>query len=769
MRFASHTKLANSILVTIIIASLIAAGSGFGFGTRYFKTSPIRVLAAGSLVTPVPDAESPANNLYIPMVINHEQPYIELLDAWTSDSQGVIRISYGNGDEMQYWVSGSNNFSKPTDVNLKWELVGPCGEGEIFNESVTVDPGEWQHATLSISPDCTGVYTSTVQLTHQDMSPSLSIQFSVNLPSMVVVSDQQGFDRCLKPEIEEMQTWWDSSPYRVFNIYLGGDNYYCKNTPFDAIWVNQVAQQGWQFIETWVGLQAPCSKYTHKFSYNAETAYNQGRAEAQAAADAALALGFTGENIIYFDMEGYSDYTSSCRTAVHSFLRGWTEQLHELGIKSGAYGASCNSYMSEWADINPPPDDVWIAHWYLSTYNPDASVWDARCLSNELWPDHQRLRQYAGDHSETWGGVPLVIDSNVLDGEIVELNIWSEEDASYASGVLLVRQGTPIQEARLLGPSRGYIVVEGHLLVTEDRGQSWQDITPLDVDILDVDFTSAEEAWLVSRSGVWGELSVSITRNGGIDWSTKSLTLTPLDWQNLDRAYINPLGPQTAWLVLKELSGSSFSPGRLFLTEDGGETWQERTVPLGEPVYFMDTQTGWVAGGPAGDQLFRTTDGGRSWQPQDLALPSASRMTLGLPAFIGEEIGWLPVGLQDERGDSLALYQTRDSGSNWDLVHDFPIRSSFQMTNNMMSGFIPLLESGGGDIAEMFTPEKLPQGAISLGYTSQGYGWAVIQDGYCEGDKLASANAPLRCEQRWQLLASDDYGYTWRAIELGGY
>lgn len=769
MHSAARQRLPKIIQATVIISCLISVAFLLELEAQYPVTSQKRVLAAGSDITPVPDARSQVNPIYIPMVIKLEQPHLELLDAWTSDSLGVVRTSYGNGDEMQYWVSGSNNFSQPTDVHLKWDLVGPCGESEIYDDIITIDPVEWQHVIPALSPECSGVYTSTVKLTYQDIIPSLSIQFSVNLPSRIVFSDQQGFDRCLKPEVEEMQSWWDSSPYRVFNIYLGGDNYYCKNTPFDAVWVNQVAQQGWQFIETWVGLQAPCSKYTYKFSYNAETAYNQGRVEAQEAVDAARELGFTGENIIYYDMEGYSDYTSACRTAVHSFLRGWTEQLHELGVKSGAYGASCNSYISEWADIEPPPDDVWIAHWYLSTYSPDATVWEARCLPNELWSDHQRLRQYAGDHTETWGGVPLVIDSNVLDGEIAALGVWSSEEATSGGGVLLVQEGMPIQKAQLLNQSQGYIVVDRRLLVTEDGGQGWQDITPLDIDILDVDFTSTDQVWLVSRSKLTGEFNVSVTTNKGVTWKTNPLPYNPQGWLDLDRIYINSLDSQSAWLAVKRQSGSSFSLGRLFLTENGGFSWQERTVPLGEPVYFLDSHKGWVAGGPAGDQLYRTTDGGRSWQPQELDIPSSARMTFGLPAFIDEEIGWLPVELIGESGNSLVLYHTRDSGFTWDLVHHFPVGFSFQLTNNLISGLVPLLESNPLEIAEILSPERLPQGAISLGYASQGYGWAIVQDGHCKGDKLASANAPLRCVQRWGLLASKDYGDTWQAIELGGY
>jgi photosystem II stability/assembly factor-like uncharacterized protein len=66
---------------------------------------------------------------------------------------------------------------------------------------------------------------------------------------------------------------------------------------------------------------------------------------------------------------------------------------------------------------------------------------------------------------------------------------------------------------------------------------------------------------------------------------------------------------------LKLSSGSSFSLGRLFATEDGGQAWEERQVPLGEPVHFKDVQNGWVAGGPTEDAFYQTLDGGLNWSP----------------------------------------------------------------------------------------------------------------------------------------------------------
>jgi len=74
--------------------------------------------------------------------------------------------------------------------------------------------------------------------------------------------------------------------------------------------------QGWRFIPTWVGLQAACTSYAHKMSYNTTTAYNEGVAEANEAITAAQALGLTEADgsgtVIYFDLEAI---TSVTRTA----------------------------------------------------------------------------------------------------------------------------------------------------------------------------------------------------------------------------------------------------------------------------------------------------------------------------------------------------------------------------------------------------------------------------------------------------------------------
>ena len=60
------------------------------------------------------------------------------------------------------------------------------------------------------------------------------------------------------------------------------------------------------------------------------------------------------------------------------------------------------------------PTPVWIANW-----NGVESVFGDPYVSDSVWPNHQRVHQYKGGHKETWGGVTINIDSNVVDGPVV--------------------------------------------------------------------------------------------------------------------------------------------------------------------------------------------------------------------------------------------------------------------------------------------------------------------------------------------------------------
>jgi hypothetical protein len=226
------------------------------------------------------------------------------------------------------------------------------------------------------------------------------------------VSQQKGFDTCTAPSLSTMQQWWTYSPYWDIGIYIGGANRGCSQPNLTASWVSSAHSQGWSFYLIWVGPQAPCTSFRSRFSYDTATARQQGRNEADSAVWAAYALGFTGYNVYYYDLEGYNTADTACRDAAKAFVDGWVERIRTYWReKAGVYGAGCSSAVRDWATIANVPDDVWIAHW-----NNDPDVWGLACVSNSLWVNHQRLHQYAGNVTETWGGVTLLIDRDCADG-----------------------------------------------------------------------------------------------------------------------------------------------------------------------------------------------------------------------------------------------------------------------------------------------------------------------------------------------------------------
>ncbi len=616
--------------------SLILTPWGSPTSTATLSLTPTSTVTP--TLTPTPTS-TPKASIFLPLMRVFKTPPVELLDAWTSDSNGGKVQAFLPGAGMRYNAEGLNNLGEAALVGLRWDQSGACGATQIYSDTLSLPVGAWTFSHPFTAPACTGVFSSTATLRFEDLTLSQYSPFVVNLPGSIQISVQQGFDRCYYPDLDEMQTWWDESPYLIYNLYIGGVSFACKDQPLDAVWVHQTAQQGWYFILTWVGPQAPCTTYKYRMSSNPETAYQQGRDEALAAHNAAVGLGFIDPKVIYYDIEAYPKATTSCRQAVSAFMQGWTDKLHELGDKAGGYGGACSSYLSDWADNDPPPDDVWIAHWIRSFYDPEVTVWGAPCVDDGLWVNHQRLKQYTGGHKETWGGVQLTIDSNVLDGEVNALQPSGVQSRGLAAEVTLVEQGAPLRDVGLVSPVQGWLLVDEKLLWTDDAGVSWRDITPPQREathLLDVLFLDAHHGWM---AGVMGEAPVVLrTQDGGISWRVSRL---PGEWSIDDlpqKAHLEAVDERTVFAALELPSGSSFSRGRLFASLDGGESWEERSLPLGEGVAFEDALNGWTAGGARGDEFYRTTDGGYTWQEAEAPLAQDQLAALGLEEALMEQL-----------------------------------------------------------------------------------------------------------------------------------
>jgi hypothetical protein len=281
-----------------------------------------------------------------------------------------------------------------------------------------------------------------------------------------------GFDACTAPSSSTM-TAWGSSPYRAIGVYIGGVNEACSQPSLTTAWVSAEVSAGWHLIPTYVGLQGAGSCGGSCATITPSQATAQGRAAASDAVTQAQALGIGAGNPLYNDMEQYTTGGANS-AAVLAYLAGWTDQLHADGYLSGVY-SSAASGITDLVRVNgsgySEPDDVWIAHW-----DDQATTSDSYVPSSD-WSDHQRIRQYQGDHRVTYGGVTLDIDSDYLDGA-------TADTAGAAAGV--VPDGTFVQ---VTGSTEIYRIAGGAPLLVNDWSgfggpQPVQQITQIQFDEL---------------------------------------------------------------------------------------------------------------------------------------------------------------------------------------------------------------------------------------------------------------------------------------------
>jgi hypothetical protein len=394
---------------------------------------PLSPLQGGNLVAAVPNS-----NRILRLVNGKEQTVING-DGMSADIVELKMRTTASG-----WAKW-NTSSCTAQAGLEGALNGSCSATTRL--IATRDGGvTWQ--TLDLPGTVSGVLSQ-----HSRSSSTSLAQAQALNAGKTMVFEGQGFDVCTIPSLSQLQSWWNSSPYKTVNLYIGGSARACANTALNADYVAQMRQQGWAFIPTWVGPQAPCTSFTSRFSY--DNAYIEGRDEAYHASLHLAELGlsltsdpWSGGSVVYYDMEIYGS-DPACRQAVKEFVNGWVEHMHDLGNLAGVYGATglltssgCTSGLADYLAIPNIPDVIWPARWYhaagVGTYDPNASVWDTgNCIPPSAWNNHQRILQYAGDHAETWGGTTLSrIDSDVLDGVVAVPYLIGQPSAAFYTSPL---------------------------------------------------------------------------------------------------------------------------------------------------------------------------------------------------------------------------------------------------------------------------------------------------------------------------------------------
>jgi hypothetical protein len=465
------------------------------------------------------------------------------------------------------------------------------------------------------------------------------------------------------------------------------------------------------------------------------------------------------------------------------------DELHNLGGKAGIYGtaSNINGFRTR---ASSQPDDIWAAYWYKSSYYAGASVYDVldKHLSDSLWSNHQRILQYAGEHSETYGSVKITgIDSDVVDGAITAYGLTGLASGSAAGEYLPHSIEDPIQGAQPVASGAGWAWTASRLWWTADGGATWQERTPTALAsgaIRGASFLDSSRGWLAAQALSTGELQIFRTQDGGLTWSVSALPDAQGDLAerggNLSLDFVDA---QSGWVSVRLQTSAAFSEGRLFRTQDGGLTWSELSLPAGGEVHFLDANRGWLAGGPGGGQLFATGDGGQTWQPLDPGNTAQGGVGLNfysLPAFTSPQEGLLPLTISDAADPRLELYATHDGGSTWSLAQSVSLADMGDVSGGLAlspagegarwtaalpdGSLLSVSENLGVLAAYSFAPQALPSGVQETRWVDASHAWAHTWNGECSGEKNSPA---FQCTQRSQVYQTADGGATWSEITPG--
>ncbi|MFC8236210.1 glycoside hydrolase domain-containing protein [Streptomyces sp. NPDC057284] len=223
----------------------------------------------------------------------------------------------------------------------------------------------------------------------------------------------KGFDACTAPSQAAMNAWQASSPYSAVGVYISGSFRGCAQPNLTASWVTSQTNNGWRLFPIDVGRQAPCTSYSLKMSTDPATAKSQGVTAAAGAITAASNLGIPAGSAIYSDIEAYTS-TASCKAAVLSYLSGWTERLHSSGYLSGFY-SSAASGIKDAASEYSNSAYTRVDHLFYAWWNGAADTNTGSYVPSTYWSNHQRIHQYAGEVTESYGGYSINIDRDYLD------------------------------------------------------------------------------------------------------------------------------------------------------------------------------------------------------------------------------------------------------------------------------------------------------------------------------------------------------------------
>jgi photosystem II stability/assembly factor-like uncharacterized protein len=296
----------------------------------------------------------------------------------------------------------------------------------------------------------------------------------------------------------------------------------------------------------------------------------------------------------------------------------------------------------------------------------------------------------------------------------------------------------------------------------------------IDKSLRAVHFVDSMTGWAAGDSG-----AVYATTDGGRVWKPQS----PGSDANMNFIYFIDLN--RGWMLGKsgaKTGDENEGENTLFITADGGRTWEPKLLPNVTSLHFINAKTGWAVG--RNSTLLKTTDGGLEWYKvggvEKLigSRGDSSNYSFGFSDihFTDAKHGWLIGNYYGRaRGEIGGVFTTSDGGATWRRVPlaiqtrnnslftpgalnsaHFTDANMGSITGDMDDGdrryFFALHTRDGGRTWSLF---RIPSRAThSSQFLDTARGWTAAFIPRASGDEAEVYDTPM--------LRTDNGGLSWR-------
>lgn len=330
-----------------------------------------------------------------------------------------------------------------------------------------------------------------------------------------------------------------------------------------------------------------------------------------------------------------------------------------------------------WQPVNYPPRNSSIAEILLSPYFPFDQTLYVRMDDHTLWASKdkgmswqradQGLATESGNYVYDLEVVPLGDGYKALFAATHYALVITFDDGQtwylidWVSFTAIAVPNDFVDSLTLFGIDRN----SGHVLRTTDLGDSWQTVLIGSFNTLGISPNYHCDRHIYARSGIWGELQLWVSANGGDHWTLASSRPNTVQHDlNWGFRLISSPHLDSGGVVFAIPSSIDELDDHLLRSTDGGRSWTVLPVPQldsGEMVIspnFANDHTMFLL---KGGYLCRSTDGGNSWTPLH-SLPTALWHLLRIsPNYAQDRTIFVGVAHQ-------GVYRVTNDGQNWTLI-----------------------------------------------------------------------------------------------------